>query len=46
MEKGELHWDTLAKLIIMVLILIVLVYLIIIFKDRIYEIFNVLSDNF
>ena len=45
MGKGEFHWETLAKLIIMVVILIIIIYLILVFRDKIYDIFGKLREN-
>ncbi|MBI2667286.1 hypothetical protein HYX17_00785 [Candidatus Woesearchaeota archaeon] len=45
MKKGELHWETLAKLIIMVVVLIIIIYLILVFRDRIYDLFGKLKEN-
>lgn len=46
MKKGELHWETLAKLLIMIIVIIIAIYLIIAFRDNIINIFETLKDNF
>ena len=45
MKKGELHWETLAKLIIMIVIIVIIVYLIFTFRDRMYFIVEKLREN-
>ncbi len=40
MKKAEIHWDTIVKLIIALLILLFLIMLTFILKDQILEIFN------
>ena len=44
MKKGALEWDQIAKLIIAVLLLAVLLALIIVFKDKIIELFDKLKN--
>ncbi|MBI2663097.1 hypothetical protein HYX15_01040 [Candidatus Woesearchaeota archaeon] len=46
MEKGEFHWETVAKLIIMVIVIVIVVYLAIIFKDQMSNILLKLKENF
>tara|TARA_Y100000310_G_scaffold159627_1_gene159344 strand:+ start:96414 stop:96554 length:141 start_codon:yes stop_codon:yes gene_type:complete len=46
MKKGEMHWETVAKLILMVIIIIIIVVLTYAFRDRMYEIVDKLKGIF
>lgn len=40
MKKGDIHWDTIVKLIIALIVFLFLLFLVFILKDNIKEIFN------